>query len=469
MNVPLLKNKFIRRLCIIFIINSTVPNTFASPGLLKFIRTVTITPDENFKDGTLGNIHYIPATDRFVVLLQTWLDQPVQLAQSGGSCTNRAVGYKEYTTDMVPTGNNGFFACSSQDLASRMIGNTLYFGRFHETLPHESPVWIIAAYNAVTWKKQAEFELALNYPYERIGSLTINHVNGQLVLSGDYWSGGLTGGPTGSHHHFYSLNFEPMGEMLFTSAPMPMLSMIENESAIFVLGSTAFDGDLFMAKYDKSWQKLETKPLISQALFPQGSVWDGQRFYIAYLDSKQRTNGGFPWYLNVHLAAYDSNWNLVDDAAVTSYGPGDQKDLSGPWVIKHGNRLFVSYIETPILPAGSQEKMIFQTYVSIYEIEENTATSDKDQDIITGFQLLQNYPNPFNPNTTIRVVMPSREFVSLKVYDVAGQEVMVLLNAIKEPGVYDVKLDAENLPNGVYFYKLTAGRFAAMKKLIVLR
>jgi len=85
------------------------------------------------------------------------------------------------------------------------------------------------------------------------------------------------------------------------------------------------------------------------------------------------------------------------------------------------------------------------------------------------FSLGQNYPNPFNPSTTIKYSMPSSEFVTLKVYDVLGNEVAALVNEEKQEGIFDIKLNATTLPSGTYFYQLKAGSFVETKKMILLR
>jgi len=87
----------------------------------------------------------------------------------------------------------------------------------------------------------------------------------------------------------------------------------------------------------------------------------------------------------------------------------------------------------------------------------------------TEFVLYQNYPNPFNPTTKIRYQLPRESKVILKIYDILGAEVITLLNARKEPGVYEVDFNAANLPSGIYFYKLTAGSFTDSKKMILLK
>jgi len=92
------------------------------------------------------------------------------------------------------------------------------------------------------------------------------------------------------------------------------------------------------------------------------------------------------------------------------------------------------------------------------------------------FRLEQNYPNPFNPVTNIRFQVPlchscgSRNpFVTIKVFDFLGREVRTLLNEYKQPGTYQVSFDAGELSSGVYFYKMTAGEFSDVKKMILIR
>jgi len=85
------------------------------------------------------------------------------------------------------------------------------------------------------------------------------------------------------------------------------------------------------------------------------------------------------------------------------------------------------------------------------------------------FNLYQNYPNPFNPRTSIQYAISSRQFVSLKVYDVLGNEVITLVDEYKSAGSHEVDFDASGLSSGVYFYKLQSGSFVETKKMILLR
>jgi subtilisin family serine protease/subtilisin-like proprotein convertase family protein len=85
------------------------------------------------------------------------------------------------------------------------------------------------------------------------------------------------------------------------------------------------------------------------------------------------------------------------------------------------------------------------------------------------FSLAQNYPNPFNPNTSIKFSVPSAELVTLKVYDVLGKEVAVLVNEMKQPGFHTVDFNASNLASGIYFYRIDAGEFTSVKRMILVK
>jgi hypothetical protein len=87
----------------------------------------------------------------------------------------------------------------------------------------------------------------------------------------------------------------------------------------------------------------------------------------------------------------------------------------------------------------------------------------------SSFSLEQNYPNPFNPATTIKFNLPAKEFVSLKIYDLLGDEVAELLNEEKPAGSHSIEFDASGMASGTYFYKLQAGSNITTRKMILLK
>jgi hypothetical protein len=85
------------------------------------------------------------------------------------------------------------------------------------------------------------------------------------------------------------------------------------------------------------------------------------------------------------------------------------------------------------------------------------------------YALNQNYPNPFNPVTRITFDIPENVFVSLKVYDILGREVSNLVNENMQPGSYNITFDGANLISGVYFYKITAGKYSDVRKMMLIK
>jgi len=120
-------------------------------------------------------------------------------------------------------------------------------------------------------------------------------------------------------------------------------------------------------------------------------------------------------------------------------------------------------------------KLFFGTTNGLYNVDIITAVKDEENPQIPyKFSLSQNYPNPFNPSTKIRFTIPQDERletqnVSMKVYDVLGNEIATLVNEEKPAGNYEINFDASNLASGIYIYRLTSGNFTASKKLILLK
>ena len=102
------------------------------------------------------------------------------------------------------------------------------------------------------------------------------------------------------------------------------------------------------------------------------------------------------------------------------------------------------------------------------ELFVTTEINDQDNSI-DNFSLDQNYPNPFNPTTNIRFSLPSNGFVTLKVYNTIGEEVIELVRRNIDAGNHNVVLDASNLPTGAYFYRISAGDYSETKKMLLIK
>lgn len=154
-----------------------------------------------------------------------------------------------------------------------------------------------------------------------------------------------------------------------------------------------------------------------------------------------------------------------DDSLFLGSNPHVLPDLkNGISKIYYSNN---SFINIPIIGVGSRPGMMSRN-----KEKQNNSSNLSGKDLLpTEFKLSQNYPNPFNPSTTIEYSVPVNSYVTLKVYDISGKEVAVLVNDTKSPGFYSVKLNSVNygLSSGIYFYKLIAGNFISIKKLVLIK
>jgi hypothetical protein len=122
-----------------------------------------------------------------------------------------------------------------------------------------------------------------------------------------------------------------------------------------------------------------------------------------------------------------------------------------------------------VVVTGSGSGTGLYYFVTVKYIQGPNAVEQTDETIPKDFALYQNYPNPFNPSTTIHFELPKETHVTLKVYNMLGQEMMTLVNENKDVGRYEVKFNASTLSSGVYYYRLVAGQFMETKKLILIR
>jgi hypothetical protein len=98
-----------------------------------------------------------------------------------------------------------------------------------------------------------------------------------------------------------------------------------------------------------------------------------------------------------------------------------------------------------------------------------TSVDSQDGSMPEVFSLAQNYPNPFNPSTTIQYSIAAATHVTLKVYNLLGEEVMTLLDQSQRAGSYSIRFDASRLSSGMYFYQLKTAEYVSTKKMILIK
>ena len=157
------------------------------------------------------------------------------------------------------------------------------------------------------------------------------------------------------------------------------------------------------------------------------------------------------------LTFNNSDWNFLNSSNSPIPGNWFNKGLTD----SHDN---IVYINSHFNSGNEQFNLLF------YNPDSVTITSVSTDLLSTiEFNLLQNYPNPFNPSTSIEYRVTSNEYVSLKVFDLLGNEVATLVNESKLPGSYQVSFDASGLASGIYFYRLQTGSYSQSRKMIILK
>jgi hypothetical protein len=123
-----------------------------------------------------------------------------------------------------------------------------------------------------------------------------------------------------------------------------------------------------------------------------------------------------------------------------------------------------------VLANGRSDQGIWdiERYLLAYGIL-NPVYIEDDKQLHKNFTLNQNYPNPFNPRTTISFDLPKTSEVTLKIFNILGEEVTTLVSDRLSAGSYSYDWDASNLASGVYLYRLQAGDYVEIRKMVVMR
>ncbi|HEY3251305.1 MAG TPA: SBBP repeat-containing protein [Ignavibacteria bacterium] len=169
---------------------------------------------------------------------------------------------------------------------------------------------------------------------------------------------------------------------------------------------------------------------------------------------------GYAYNSNSDIATVKYNSNGVQIGNVLTYNASTAFER-GTSIVSNTSGSVV-YV-TGLSPTTQSSDVVVIKYSQLVGI------SNINSEIPENFSLEQNYPNPFNPSTTIKFAVPAEDNVSIKVYDMLGKEVAVLVNEIVKAGNYEVKFEASKLSSGTYFYRITTSSFNDVKKMMLVK
>jgi hypothetical protein len=295
---------------------------------------------------------------------------------------------------------------------------------------------------------------------------------------------GKTGGP--HVYDFSGISFAPMqATNNYLVDSIPVLA-VRFPSGGITFGNTpgSIEGGPIMLFTNDTMYQAGRATLVSQYRFrhymPYGVIMP---FPLTYLQA-------FTRFSNYCDTTYDASWNVMNAFADTQLttclvdGYGTLKifgheaeclrlkidyphwnDIELMYVTRDGILVDINLSKSPpdtgVVTLGDMGVMTAQDLTL-------TAVTTNDG-VPKEYLLNQNFPNPFNPSTSISFSIPTRSFVSLKVFDLIGREVTTVVSEEMSAGSYIKQWNAQNLPSGVYFYRLQTGAFTQTKKLLLLK
>ncbi len=332
-----------------------------------------------------------------------------------------------------------------------------------------------------TWSKSYlnQMSYIYNVAYNDQYNLILGGVNS--IQSGAVYKSS-DGGYTWEEIHSYSVSYSPgVFNALFNSDYILAAGTYIDNNMLFVDISTD-RGNI--------WNNFVLSPLTSH--IPTFSkMVDEQRWYIT--GTKNNATAGFIVFTDnsggvpVEITSFTAEnvrdrvilkWTTATETNNEGFiiersqelGVGIQKQ----WIIignVEGNGTTTkshsySFADKNVRPGKYQYRLKQIDFDGSYEYSNIVETEVNEPE---EFLLAQNYPNPFNPVTSINYSIPEKSFVSLKVYDVLGKEIITLVNEIKQPGIYTADFHAADLSSGVYIYKLECEKYYSMKKMMLIR
>jgi photosystem II stability/assembly factor-like uncharacterized protein len=274
----------------------------------------------------------------------------------------------------------------------------------------------------------------------------------------------VSGFDIGINAIIYSDNYGDTWTPLFTGNDQTIqdIFFLDNNNGWYcsTKGNSAPLYDGFIFKFEQDWIGNITSPLTPQQIYPA----DGSFIEVLPVDFEWEQTEYSTYRLQI------SNDSLFNKFFVfTHYTTGD--------TLFKGNSLYLqNNFQTVLYPdkkyywrVRSENHVGVSDWSDTWSFTTSAPTNVEEENTPAKFKLFQNFPNPFNPVTRIMYSIKEKQFVTLKVYDLLGNEISTLVNEVKDHGSFEVEFKAMDLSSGIYFYKLKAGVLSETKKLILMK
>jgi hypothetical protein len=255
----------------------------------------------------------------------------------------------------------------------------------------------------------------------------------------------LYDGPGFSGNHYYPSQDEAVA------------IAVDGLGSVYITGESSGNGGYAAVKYNSvgatQWVRKHSGPMLAH--FRPTSPLAVDASGNVYLVGTGTGNSFFDFVTLKYDSAGNQEWIIQYN------GPGKSNDYVTAVAVDDFGNVYVIGTNTG--------EGTWSTWTTIKYVQTPVSVKEKEPNQPTANRLVQNYPNPFNPSTTIRYTIAKPGHVTLKVFNVQGQEIAALVNENKPAGEYEVKWKPTNVPSGVYVYRLQAGEFVETKKLILMK
>ena len=264
------------------------------------------------------------------------------------------------------------------------------------------------------------------------------------------------------------IKYHPSGDTLWTrkyvgtgNGTDQIVDMVADDSGnIYVAGRTYNAGtgiDFLTIKYNsagvRQWAKTYAG-IGSYGDYAQSiTLDDAGNVYVTGTTEKSSINSDYA------TIKYDTDGN--EKWSITYHGPDDRNDYANSICLDDSGYVYVTGLSGSL--SGGFDFATIKYTQTPNSLDPGWLTVPEE------YKLHQNYPNPFNASTNIEFRIPKNEFVTLKIFNLLGEEVTTLLSGRLLSGFHSCEFDASDLPSGVYFYRLQAGEFIQIRKALLLR
>lgn len=378
--------------------------------------------------------------------------------------------------------NSGLVHLTDSSVVSYTTKNSSIPGNYVYSIAEENSgkIWVgtnlgLASFDGKNWEVFDAFNspLTSNNPFvnniyhvlvDKDSTKWVSQNNTKLFsLKGDKWTTYSSSNSTLSTWPVMSIAVDSSGtkwistqyEMLTVSGDKWTKIPFTSQGTLLTMkANVAFDKS-GAAWTGAEWQGLARYNGTDYSLFPFSASIPAGAFETFAFDTAGSIWCGFGGAMLAKFTPQTGKWHTISPAELGLLEVGVPGDVYKIVVDKNNTKYFCTNIGVLELKGDIKDEVVSHA----------EGTDSKLED----FRLYQNYPNPFNPVTTISYSIPRKSHVSLKVYNAIGREVAVLENGQKPAGTYSVKFNASNFASGIYFCRIEAGQYSAVKKLVLLK